>query len=31
MTGSWRMPYAPAIALGCPLVLGGVRSFGLIA
>jgi len=29
MTGSWRMPYAPAIALGCALVLGGLRGLGL--
>jgi prepilin peptidase CpaA len=28
MTGSWRMPYAPAIALGCVLVLAGVRAIG---
>src|SRR4051812_25066418 len=25
MAGAWRMPYAPAITLGCGLVLAGVR------
>jgi prepilin peptidase CpaA len=28
ITSSWRMPYAPSIALGSLLVLGGVRWIG---
>jgi prepilin peptidase CpaA len=28
MRGAWRMPYAPAIAMGCMLVLMGVRGLG---
>jgi hypothetical protein len=28
MTGAWRMPYAPAIALGTLLALYGVRWIG---